>query len=208
MSLHPSQEDLFTALKTDDAEIRLLKMYQGHYSHIIQSEFRSNGKKDEIWQNVENAMNKGLNGLVQCNNVTLYRNELNAINDGNEPIVFNWFTERKGQVICFPSFISCYQDERSCPILEGGVTFIINTKADSKAFDVNVLNPNGTENEAIFKTNSCFRIDDVNITNRCLVNLSEVEFQEPNIKVFKGEQYFELARNRQDDNIIAHQLDI
>ncbi|MCT4589108.1 MAG: hypothetical protein N4A71_14900 [Carboxylicivirga sp.] len=193
MSHHPSQEDVFAALDRDDAAIELLKLYQGYHSEIINSNIRINGDKKEEWNNIEIAINSGLDQLKSCNNITLYRNEPVAINEGKEQEFYNWFTDKTGKTISFPAFLSCYQFQERLPV-KTGLIFKINTSNESHSKSLIELNPEHPEQEALYKSNSCFRIESCKISeDTCLVELSEIANQETDLIIYQNEQYYEWA---------------
>ncbi|PWG04044.1 ADP-ribosyltransferase [Polaribacter aquimarinus] len=158
----------YKKFKLTEIEAKLINSYTGQNSSWINSELRSIGHNIcNCKIQVQNLINSGLNKLPSFNKNTVYRFEPNYIN--GTLTSKKWFRKKIGKIIKAPFFLSTTKDKDWG---NSEVVLKINTSVNSLGKDLSEIGINSSEKEVLFKTNSLFKIIDV---NENFVELNEIE---------------------------------
>lgn len=86
-----------------------------------------------------------------------------------------WFSKRINEVIMFPDFRSCYASSNSAPV---DITYSIKLNANSRGRYIADIVNKSSENEFLFKSETCFKIIKV---SKKWIELQEIDYEEHSI---------------------------
>lgn len=152
-----------------EIEYQLIHSYTANNSYWINIELRKFGFNSCDCKNqVVNLINSGLDKISGFNNNIVYRMEPNNIYETTR--IKNWYRKNLGAIIQAPFFLSTSKEDSEWE--EREITLKIRTNSNSLGKDLYKIGIDTPEKEILFKTNSIFKITDV---NEKYIELNEIE---------------------------------
>lgn len=173
--------------RSEDPKYLSIISYVNHgYERINRylREQQSDKPKDPIVESHVKILNQALEQCPSVPNSILYRAEQSF------RIKFSkkWFEERVGEIIIYPSYLSCSKERIRVEAI-GHLIFEIFTCGQTSAFDINNHGGKKCEMESLFTPNSAFKILSViDEGEKILIKLEETKILE-GIRLINNEHY-------------------
>lgn len=149
-----------------DEEAFFILSYTASFSSWINLSLRRGDCLTECQEYYANRLEFALAKLPKCACEYLYRMDMPLCNKTEE---LNWFESKKGCIIKIPNFLSVAKSNWNNTEIIWKISTI---RGKSNAIDLAQCRNNPSEDEAIFKRNSLFKIRNV---NKDIIFLEEVE---------------------------------